>query len=69
MGKCCGNKKNNKAVELSDPCNPPQPQNKSIALGFFVIYVSAHVYIHNIPYFSLSYTALKMANNLSSYIS
>jgi benzoyl-CoA reductase/2-hydroxyglutaryl-CoA dehydratase subunit BcrC/BadD/HgdB len=26
MGKCCGNKKNNKAVESSDPCNPPQPQ-------------------------------------------
>jgi benzoyl-CoA reductase/2-hydroxyglutaryl-CoA dehydratase subunit BcrC/BadD/HgdB len=26
MGKCCGNKKNNKVVESGDPCNPPQPK-------------------------------------------
>ena len=26
MAKCCGNKKNNKAIESSDPCHPPQPQ-------------------------------------------
>ncbi len=26
MGKCCGNNKNGKVVEPSDPCNPPQPK-------------------------------------------